>query len=102
MSEMQLLVTLLSLSGLASTSQPPYDCSAIQAGNSQFNLSALGGDYEVNGVIDGTTKTTYAINICEDLNSVFCAHTSFCPTSGNGTLKGSFLPRHFLLKLGIQ
>jgi hypothetical protein len=80
----QFFLRLLSLSRLASTPQPPYDCSAIQAGNSQYNLSALAGDYEVDGINDGTTKSAYAINICEDLNSALRSR----PTSGNGTLKG--------------
>ena len=57
---------LLLQSGLASAASypgAPYNCSAIQAGNSQYNLSALGGTYELNGIADGTTQRSFRINI---------------------------------------
>lgn len=104
------LVLLLSFSVLASTSQPPYDCSAIQVDNFQYNLSALGGDYEVDGFVDRITnletttlEATYAVNICEDLNSAFCVNS--CPTSGNGMPGGYFFffsSYPFSFKLEIQ
>lgn len=97
-----LLGLLLSLPALASTLQSSYDCSAIQAGNSQYNLSALGGDYEIDGVVnDGTTKMAYLINICEDLNSAFCSQGVFCPTYGNGALRNSLSPSLLFLNIII-
>ncbi|KAJ5965519.1 hypothetical protein N7481_012233 [Penicillium waksmanii] len=64
-------MSVFALCALASGCESPYDCSAIQIGNKQYNLSPLSGNYETIGFVDKRKNltTSYAINICSDLNA---------------------------------